>query len=818
MEMYIDVILPLALANTYTYRMPKELQSDAKIGARVIVPFQKSKFYTALIYNIHFVAPEGYEVKDVISVLDSESIVRLHQLKLWEWIAKYYQCTLGEVFKAALPSGLKLESETTISSVKDFVADAPLKEKEQFLLDLLSDKSASINELNKAMDMKNVLPLVKRMMEMGAVEITESIEDKYKPKMEVFVRLSDFYHKESELSALIEKLSKFPKQEQTLMTYLQLSQFLQGGELQDVAKRDLLHKCGSTSALSTLEKNGVLESYKKEVGRINASVSNVKPLSPLSEAQTEAYESIIQQFKEKQTVLLHGVTSSGKTEIYLHLIDRMIKQGKQVLFLLPEIALTTQITNRLRRVLGNSLLVYHSKFSDAERVEVWKKLLDDNSGVKVILGVRSSIFLPFKDLGLVIVDEEHETTYKQFDPAPRYHAGNAAIVLANLMKGNVLLGSATPSIESYSNAQRGKYGFVELMQRYEGMEMPEILVADVKEAKRKKEMVMHFTPLLLTQMRKALERKEQVILFQNRRGYSPYMECRTCSAAPRCLNCDISLTYHKNTNQLVCHYCGYTIPVPYVCPACGNPTLSPVGLGTEQIEDEVAELFPESKVARLDLDVAKSKKSYEGIIAQFEQGEIDILVGTQMISKGLDFERVRLVGIMNADATLNFPDFRSFERAFQMFSQVSGRAGRKNNRGIVVLQTNTPDHPVVQLVRDNNYMGMYNEQMNERHSFKYPPYYRLINVYLKSKDAAVVEGAANCLAQGMRTVFGDRVYGPDRPIVSRIQTFYLMKIMLKIEVQASFEKAKDLLRELTNELLSQKEYRSVMINVDVDPM
>ncbi len=816
--MYVDVILPLALANTYTYKMPEELQSDAKVGARVIVPFQKTKFYTALIYRVHFTAPEGFDVKEVISVLDNESIVRPLQMKLWEWIATYYQCTLGEVFKAAVPSGLKLESETSISAVRDFEAEAPLKEREQFLLDCLGDKSLSVSELNKMMDMKNVLPLVKRMMEMGAVEITELIEEKYKPKTEVYVRLADFYHKESELNTLLDALSKHPKQEMMLMTYLQLSQFLRHGEILEVAKKELLKRCDSISALSSLEKKGVLETYKKEVGRLNDHVTSIKPLSALSPVQQTAYESILQQFKDKQTVLLHGVTSSGKTEIYLHLIDNMIKAGKQVLFLLPEIALTTQITNRLKRVLGNSLLVYHSKFSDAERVEVWKQLLDDHSDVKVVLGVRSSVFLPFKDLGLVIVDEEHETSYKQFDPAPRYHAGNAAIILAHLMNGKVLLGSATPSIESYSNAKIGKYGLVELLQRYEGIEMPEILVADVKEARRKKEMVMHFTPLLLSHMRKALERKEQVILFQNRRGYSPYMECRTCMAAPRCTNCDISLTYHKNSNQLVCHYCGYSIPVPYVCPACGNPTLSPVGLGTEQIEDEVAELFPNAKVARLDLDVAKSRKSYEKIISQFEQGEIDVLVGTQMISKGLDFERVRLVGIMNADATLNFPDFRAFERSFQMFSQVSGRAGRKNNRGIVVLQTGSPDHPVVKMVQNNDYQGMFNEQMNERYAFKYPPYYRLINVYMKSKDMMVLDAAADCLANGMRTVFADRVYGPDKPLVSRIQTFYLKKIMLKIESKASFEKAKELLRELMNELLSQKAYRSVMINVDVDPM
>lgn len=817
MQMFVDVILPLALANTYTYRVPDELQSDMKFGVRVIVPLRK-KFYTALIYKVHFTEPEGYEVKELMSVLDEESVVRPNQVKLWEWIAQYYQCTLGEVFKAALPSGLKLESETKVSAVADFMADAPLKEKEQMLLDELAGGALSLADLNKALDMKNVLPLVKRMMEMGAVEISENVEAKYKPRMEFFVRLSDSYARESELQLIIERLEKHPKQLQVLVAYLQLSQYFQLKQSREVSKKELLKNGGSDSSLNTLVKNGVLEVFKKEVGRLNQHDLLVQPLSELSTAQQEAYDSIVRIFQEKQTVLLHGVTSSGKTEIYLHLIEKMMQEGRQTLFLLPEIALTTQITNRLRKVLGNKMLVYHSKFSDAERVEVWKKLMDDQSEVSVILGVRSSIFLPFKNLGLVIVDEEHETTYKQYDPSPRYHAGNASIVLASLSGAKVLLGSATPSVESYANAQKGKYGLVELTQRFEGIELPEILVADIKESRKKKEMVHHFTPLLIEQMKRAFERKEQVILFQNRRGYSPYMECRTCSASPRCVNCDISLTFHKNTHQLVCHYCGYAVQVPLICPACETPALSPVGLGTEQIEDEVTQIFPDVKVARLDLDVAKSRKSYETIISQFEKGEIDVLVGTQMISKGLDFERVRLVGIMNADASMNIPDFRSRERSFQMFSQVAGRAGRKNNRGIVVIQTSSPDNPVIQMVQTNNYAHLFHKEMTERSEFRYPPYFRLINIYLKSKDARVVGSAALCLAQGMRKVFGDRVLGPDRPLVARIQTFYLMKIMLKIEVTASFEKAKQLLRELENELLAQPQFKGVMLNVDVDPM
>ncbi len=817
MQMFVDVILPLALANTYTYAVPEEMRADVRIGARVIVSI-KAKYYTGLVHKVHFTPPEGFEVKEVVSLLDSQSVVRPTQIKLWQWVADYYQCTLGEVMKAALPSGLKLESETKITAVCDFVADAPLKDKEQRVLDFLGDGSCSISDLNKELEMKNALPLVRRLMDMGAVEISESIEAKYKPKMEAYVALSPDYRREDNLRALMDSLQKYPKQMQTLLAYLKLSSFFKEAEPKLVLKSDLMKDAPSVSALGTLVKNGVLEVKKCEVGRLQSYVGKVLPLSPLSAVQNEAYQSILQQFSEKRTVLLHGVTSSGKTEIYLHLIQKMIGEGKQSLFLLPEIALTTQITNRLRKVLGDSLLVYHSKFSDAERVEVWKRLLDEHSGVKVVLGVRSSIFLPFQNLGLVIVDEEHETSYKQFDPAPRYHAGNAAVVLASMMDAKVLLGSATPSVESYSNAQKGKYGFVELMQRYEGIEMPEILVADIKEARRKKELVKHFTPLLLTQMQKALGRKEQVILFQNRRGYSPYVECRSCSATPRCVNCDISLSYHKNTNQLTCHYCGYSIPMPMVCPACGNPTLSPVGLGTEQIEDEVAELFPDARVARLDLDVAKTRKGYEHIISSFEQGEIDVLVGTQMISKGLDFERVRLVGVMNADSSLNFPDFRSRERSFQMFSQVAGRAGRKNNRGLVVIQTSSPDDLTIGMVQRNAYIEMYDKEMRDRAEFHYPPYYRLVNIYLKSKDAKVANQAASCLAQGMRAVFDNRVLGPDLPIVPRIQLYYIRKIMLKVESSASYDRAKSLLRELTVELLSQPAFRGVLVNVDVDPM
>lgn len=818
MQVYVNVILPLPIANVYTYILPQEYAGSVRVGARVIVPFGKSKIYTALVYEIHFSAPENVELKSVISVLDEQSVVRSTQLRFWEWLSGYYQCTLGEVYKAALPSGLKLESETIISLVEEFEAEFPLKEREQKLLDCLSDKSKTVKELGALMQMKNVLPLVKRMMELGAVEINEELKMKYKPKREKYVRLTSDYRTETSLQNLFDKIKKYPKQEKVLLSYFQLSTFLNSGMQKEVTRKELLaQRDVSISSLATLEKNGIFEVYQKEVDRVERMTSEVEPKHPLSEVQDKTKMQIQQQFQEKQVVLLHGVTSSGKTEIYIHLIQEIVSKGEQALFLLPEIALTTQITNRLRRVFGDKLLVYHSKFSDSERVEIWKKLLSEESG-QVILGVRSSVFLPFKKLGLIIVDEEHETTYKQYDPAPRYHAGNSAIVLASMHGSKVLLGSATPSIESYNNAVIGKYGLVELKQRYAGIEMPEIRVANIKEARRKKELKGHFTPELIEEMTLAFQRKEQVILFQNRRGFSPYVECRSCSYIPKCENCDISLSYHKTQGTLVCHYCGYTIPMPRECPHCHIETLEPVGFGTERVEENVKEIFPDCKVVRLDIDSAKTKTAHEKIIGEFESGKIDVLVGTQMVSKGLDFERVRLVGILNADALLNFPDFRAYERAFQMMAQVSGRAGRKNRRGLVVIQTSTPEHPIIELVKNNDFQSLYEEQLLQRRSYKYPPYYRLIYINIKGREFKQVEQAANFLAVQMRRVFSERVYGPDKPIVTRVQQLYIQRIMLKVEQKASFVKAKELLKVLIDQTMSLPQFRAVFIQIDVDPM
>lgn len=818
MTTYIETILPLPLGSTFTYILPEEMAGEVKVGMRVIVPFGRSKFYTALVYGICFTPPENVELKEVIGVLDAEPIVRPQQIKFWEWIANYYQCTLGEVFKAAVPSGLKLESETVISLVEDFEAEAPLKEREQLLLDVLKDKEHTVSELNKLVGLKNALPLVKRMMDLGAVSVSEELKSKYKPKQEVYVRLSTAYEEEAKLSALFDALGKAKKQLELLMIYVQLSSCLHPQQRKEVSKKALMEKHVSPAALSSMVEKGIMELYKKDVDRLDDTLYEENASHPLSEVQRKAFEEIHEQFNQKDVVLLHGVTSSGKTEIYIHLIQEALKMERQVLFLLPEIALTTQITNRLRRVFGSKLGVYHSKFTDAERVEIWNNLLQDK-GYKVILGVRSSIFLPFRNLGLIVVDEEHETTYKQFDPAPRYHARNAAIILAMRFQGKVLLGSATPSLESYEAARSGKFGLVELMQRHEGIQLPDVMVADVKEARRTKTMIREtFTPLLVEQMRRALERKEQIILFQNRRGFAPFMMCRTCGCVPRCQNCDISLTYHKSTNQLVCHYCGYTMNVPTLCPACELPEVEPRGFGTEKIEEEVSAVFPGVRVARLDLDVARSRKSYEKILKDFENGAIDILVGTQIISKGLDFERVRVVGILDADSLLNYPDFRSMERAYQMMAQVSGRAGRKNNRGIVVIQTSEPDHPVIKQVRNNDYTTMFNVQMNERSLFRYPPYYRLMYVYIKGRDFYAVNGAANYLAALMKQSFGDRVYGPDKPMVARIQNLFILKIMLKVELKAPVDKAKEMLRDLTNMTLAQQAYKSVYIQVDVDPM
>lgn len=820
MKKYIDVILPLPLANHYTYSLPEECADVVKIGCRVVVPFGRKKIYTAIVINVHYSAPETYETKDIIEVLDAEPIVSSAQLKFWEWIASYYLCTLGDVYKAALPSGLKLESETMVVYNPEFVAAEPLPEKEQKILDLLSkDTEQCVTQLEKDSGVKNVLSVIKSLLDKEAIFVKEELKRNYKPKTEARVKLTAEAAGEERMKELFNELSRAPKQLAVLMKYVELSGFFSGASsLKDVTKKDLLEKSGATSSiLNGLVAKNVFEIYYHEIGRLDKEQQSTVGLNELNPAQQQAYDSITESFKDKNVCLLHGVTSSGKTEIYIHLIQEAVRSGKQVLYLLPEIALTTQITERLKRVFGNRLGIYHSKFPDAERVEIWRKQLGEES-YDIVLGVRSSIFLPFRNLGLVIVDEEHENTYKQYDPAPRYHARSAAIMLASMFGAKTLLGTATPSIESYYNAEMGKYGLVELKERYKDIQLPEIRTVDIQELIRKKRMSGHFSPVLLEEMRKALEKKEQVILFQNRRGFAPMIECHTCGWVPKCKNCDVSLTYHKGIGQLTCHYCGYTIPVPTSCPACGEVDLRNRGFGTEKIEDDIKQIFPEASVARMDLDTTRTRTAYEKIIADFEQGKTDILIGTQMVSKGLDFDHVSVVGILNADTMLNYPDFRSYERAFQLMAQVSGRAGRKNKRGLVVLQTKSIDHTIIHQVMENDYDGMYAAQLAERQLFRYPPYYRLVYVYLKNRNADLLEVMAHTMAEKLRMVFGNRILGPDKPPVSRIQTLYIKKIVVKIETGASMAKVREQLLRVQREMIEDERFRSLIVYYDVDPM
>lgn len=817
---YVDVILPLPLANTFTYSVPDEWAEHVRMGMRVVVPFGKKKMYTAVIYRVHMVMPTIYEAKDIICLLDSAPILRRPQMKFWEWISSYYQAYLGDVYQAAVPAGLKLESETQVRINPDYEAETQLSDKEGNILDALSDgKAITVSELNKVTEMRDTLPTLKQLLEKGAVEISEELTEKFRAKTDTFVRLTAQASTEENLRKLFDDLGRAKKQLDVLMMYIDLSKCLIPSKKREVSRKELLERSGvSAAVLSSLVERGALETYVKEIGRLDVTEIQTSEQYKLNEYQQEAYLEMEKQFVDKAVVLLHGVTSSGKTELYIQLINKILAEGKQVLYLVPEIALTTQLTTRLKRVFGRRLGVYHSKFSDAERVEIWNNVLNDKT-YDVIIGVRSSIFLPFRQLGLIIVDEEHESSYKQYDPAPRYHARNAAIVLASMHGAKTLLGTATPAIETYHNALTGKFGLVELNQRHEEMDMPEIMVVDTKEAYRKKQMESHFSDTLIEKIRSALQNHEQIILFQNRRGYAPYIECKACAFVPHCKNCDVSLTVHKVFNTLSCHYCGYTEPIPNICPKCGTAgSLSTKGFGTEKIEDEIRLIFPEARVSRMDFDTTRSKKSYEKIISDFEQHKVDILIGTQMVSKGLDFECVSLVGILNADNMLNFPDFRAHERAYQLMAQVSGRSGRKNKRGLVVLQTTMPEHSIIGQVIRNDYKAMFNIQCEERKLFKYPPFFRMIQVVLRHRDPNVLNQAANRMATDLRAVFANRVLGPNVPSISRIQNMYIKHILLKFEVEASTEKAKEILRQVTNQVQADPKFKALWVNLDVDPM
>ncbi|MDR0750867.1 MAG: primosomal protein N' [Tannerellaceae bacterium] len=819
---YADVILPLPLENSYTYSIPSDLEKAIVPGCRVLVHFGKRKYYTGIVMLVHERSPDsGFEIKEIYALLDATPALRRPQLRFWQWIASYYLCKLGDVYKAAVPSGLKLESETVVCWNELFEADAPLRRNEQSVADAFGAKNQlTISELEKKTGLRNVVAAITSLMDRGAVKINEEVKRGFTPKMQTFIRLAARYHDESKLQDVFSALKRAPKQEALLLYYLNISHALNPILAQELSKKELISKSGGSNAsiLDVLIKRGILESYEKEVGRLQVSVCRLQALTPLTASQKKAYHEIHDAFKTRDVCLLHGVTSSGKTEIYTWLIDEVLKQGRQVLYLLPEIAITTQITERLAGLFGDKLLVYHSKFSDNERVEIWNKLLYECTP-RLILGVRSSLFLPFKDLGLIIVDEEHENTYKQQEPAPRYHARNAAIMLASMHGGKTLLASATPSIDSYYNATTGKYGLVELTARFGESPAPEIIPVDIKELKRKKIMKdTLFSPLLTKQIHAALEKGEQSILFQNRRGFAPVIECRECGWTPHCVNCDVSLTYHKYHNRLECHYCGYRESLPGQCPQCQSTELKMIGFGTEKIEEEVASLFPSARVERLDFDSAKTRNAYERIISDFEKGKTNILIGTQMLSKGLDFANVGVVGILNADSLMNYPDFRAHERAFQLIIQVSGRAGRRDRRGVVVLQTSQPEHPIIRMAQQFAYKEMVNLQLSERSMFHYPPYYRLIVVALRSRNESVLEEMSALHANTLRARFGERVLGPVIPPVTRVQTLHVRKILLKIEATAAIAPVREIIESVHTQMQGYLPFKQLLVYYDVDPV
>ena len=748
MSLFADVILPLPLPGTFTYSIPAEMEKRILPGCRVTVPLGSKKSYTALVMALHDKKTEEYEVKEIKELHDEIPIVTSIQTRLWEWISKYYLCSLGEIYKAAIPQGLKGE---------------------------------------------------------------------FRPRTEQRVRITARCNDKKAIGLLLQSLSRAPRQRRLLDTYIQIAEPF-SGEPKEISKHKLIETAQVSPAIySQLKEKGILETYEVEIGRLNNESQPVHPQNSLNKAQQKAFEEIKEGFARKNVTLLHGVTSAGKTEIYIHLITEALERGKQVLYMLPEIALTKQITERLKRVFGNRIGLYHSKFSDSERVEIWKKQLSDTP-YDVILGVRSSVFLPFTNLGLVIVDEEHENSYKQQEPAPRYNARNAAMVLASFFGAKTLLGTATPSIESYYNATTGKYALVSLTTRHREVKMPEIEVIDMIEYSRKKLTTGPFSDPLTEAMRKALQEKQQIILFQNRRGYSPLLECRTCGWVPKCKHCDVSLTLHKSAGKLTCHYCGYTIPAPVHCPNCESRSFMNLGYGTEKIEDDLQNMFPEARIERMDLDTTRTRTAYERIISDFQDGKTDILIGTQMVSKGLDFDNVAVVGIINADTLLNYPDFRAMERAFQLMSQVAGRAGRKNGQGKVFLQTRMSDAPVIPQIVRNDYMQFYDQQLSERMLFHYPPFYRLVYIYIKHRDVRVLEEFSEIFGKQMREIFDYRVLGPDLPPIARIKQLYIRKIVLKVENSLSQYKVNEVLQNLQQAYCNMPRYRSIVMYYDIDPL
>lgn len=823
--MFAEVILPLPLYSTFTYAIPDEMAAEVQVGSRVLVQFGKKKYYTAIVECLHSNEPKGYDVKPLMAVLDSSPVVRYPQLKLWHWIADYYLCAPGDVFKAAVPTGLKPESETFLSLNPDYEPDETnpfrMSERQAVIVQHLQEKKRmKISEIEGETGYKNVASLVNRLMEAGIVEIDEKVVERYRAKKTTYVRLAFERGDSDRLHECFGLVTRSRQQEKALIAYLDLSGWMSPtGDLKDVERDKLLEVSGvSPAVLRALVDKRIMQVVKKSVNRFGVN-SNERPieLSPLSESQSKALIEITEGFKSHQVQLLHGVTGSGKTEIYTHLIAKTLDQGNQVLFLVPEISLTTQLSDRLRKVFGKRLLVYHSKFSDSERVDIWRRLLTTNEPL-VVLGVRSSVFLPFARLGLIIVDEEHEASFKQYDPAPRYNARDAALVLAGMHGAKSLLGSATPSVETYFKATNGKYGLVTLSERFDGATLPDVEIVDMKEMRKKKEVKGILSSPLRKRILNTLADKKQVIMFQNRRGFAPVVVCDQCGWTPKCQNCDVSLVYHKNLSLLRCHYCGFTRTLPQLCPACGQNGIRIFGYGTERIAEELHEEFSDYRVARMDLDTTRNKDAYQEIIEEFARHETDILVGTQMVSKGLDFGDVRTVGVLNADTLLNFPDFRSNERAYNMLEQVAGRAGRRREKGSVVIQTVNPDHEVLKYVKAHDYASYYKAEIEDRAKFAYPPFTKVINIFLKNKDAMACDHAAVTLAKAMRQVFGERVLGPEKPFVSRVATWYLQSIMLKVEAGASMKKVKDLLRQITASIAADPAIRTSQIYYDVDPV
>ncbi|QBN17969.1 replication restart helicase PriA [Flavobacterium nackdongense] len=812
---FVEVILPLSLAKTFTYSVSEAEHNYIQKGMRVAVPFGKSKIYTALVIEIHENKPSLYEAREIHQILDEKPIVNEIQIAHWQWIASYYMCAIGDVYRGAMPSALLLESETIISQKQDGFVDESLLSDDEFLIyqALQQQSSLKVQDIVNILNKKNIFPVIQKLMDKNILVLQEEMLETYTPKLIRYVKLHAKYETNEGLGELLEVLKNANKQKEIVLSYFQLS----ASEKKPITVKKLIESAKSTSTIvKALIDKEIFEEYYIQTDRVHFSGKTKEEQLQLSSAQQSTLEEIKQSFVQKDVCLLHGVTSSGKTEIYIKLIEQYIKEEKQILYLLPEIALTTQLVGRLRDYFGNKVAVFHSKYSNNERVEVWKQVLEQSPKAQIVIGARSALFLPFSNLGLVVVDEEHEQTFKQVDPSPRYHARDASIVLANIHQAKVVLGSATPSIETYFNAQSGKYGLVEITKRYGNVKMPEIELVDLKDKYFRKKMSGHFSDTLIEEIANALSLGEQVILFQNRRGYSPIIECLTCGHVPQCPQCDVSLTFHKHKNQLRCHYCGYSMAKPTNCHACTSVHLTTKGFGTEQIQQELIELFPNAKIGRMDQDTTRGKFGFEKIIDSFKNREVEILVGTQMLAKGLDFDNVSLVGIMNADNMLYHPDFRAFERSYQMMTQVSGRSGRSEKQGKVIIQTYNPEHNTIQQVVHNNYIGMYKEQLYERQIYKYPPYFKLIKLTLKHRDFDKLKEGSMWLYQVMQQNFTIPVLGPEEPPISRIRNEYIRTIMVKIPTNQSLQGTKKTIQKILNSFDLVSQYRAIKVSVNVD--